>query len=85
MNRKEQLHAIGNYLQDRFDYKWSFADEADSFPITIVIEPINVFVTYDFKRQEFLVYTKQGDGKVGRYFQTPLACISHILTKKGKN
>lgn len=82
MNRKEQLHAIGNYLLERFDYKWRFSDEESSFPITILIEDIDVYITYENKREAWLVYTKQGDGTKGKYLDSPLQVIFYILNRK---
>lgn len=75
---KEKLHAIGNYLHDRFDFTWEFLDANVAHPDIILISEINVKVHYFAPTRKWVVTYDNSYQK----FDTPMQVINYIITRK---
>lgn len=80
IHNKEKLHAIGNYLQERFGLKWSF--KLSSKPDTIVFEDIGVMVKFSEEHHKWWAFQEHGDGTRGVLRDTPMQIINAIITRK---
>lgn len=79
-HNKEKLHAICNYLRERFGYEWYFVNASQSNPNTIKINDINVLISVTDK--EFIVSNNIGDDTIARRFLSPTQVINYIITRK---
>lgn len=80
IHNKEKLHAIGNYLKERFGLEWSF--KLSSKPDTIVFDDIGVMVKFSDEHHKWLVFKEHGDGIRGVLCKSPMQVINDIITRK---
>lgn len=81
-SNKEKLHAIGNYLKERFGYEWSFQDASSSKPSIIYIEDIDVTIRFSEIDDTLLVSAKCKEDTVATRLQSPMQVINYIITRK---
>lgn len=82
IHNKQKLHAIGNYLKERFGYEWHFIDALSSNPDTIIFDAINIMVKFSEEQSRWLVFKEYGDGTKGTYCDSPMQVVNHIITRK---
>jgi len=82
ISNKEKMHAIGNYLRERFGYEWYFKDATSLNPNIISFSDIDIMVTFSYEQNRWLVFKEYGDGTKGTYCDTPMQVINHIITRK---
>lgn len=80
IHNKEKLHAIGNYLKERFGYEWHF--NLSSKPDTIIFDDIEVKVKFSDEHGRWWVFKEHGDGTRGVLCDSPMQVINDIITRK---
>lgn len=81
IHNKQKLHAIGNYLRERFGYEWHFVNALSSNPDTIMIDGVDVMIKFD-RDDNLIVSHIIGDNTIARRFQSPMQVIDYIITRK---
>lgn len=81
IHNKQKLHAIGNYLRERFGYEWHFVNALSSNPDTIMIDGVDVMIKFD-RDDNLIASCIIGDNTIARRFQTPMQVIDYIITRK---
>ena len=81
IHNKQKLHAIGNYLRERFGYEWHFVNALSSNPDTIMIDGVDVTIKFD-RNNNLIASHIIEDNTIARRFQTPMQVIDYIITRK---
>lgn len=80
IHNKQKLHAIGNYLKERFGYEWYFVNTSLSNTSTININDISVLIRVTDK--DFIVSNTIGNDTIARRFTSPMQVVNYIITRK---
>lgn len=80
IHNKQKLHAIGNYLRERFGYEWHFMDANSPEPSVIKIEGPDVLVRVTNK--DFIVSSNVDDNTIARRLLSPMQVVNYIITRK---
>ena len=83
IHNKEKLHAIGNYLQERFGLEWRFVDAHSSNPDTIIFDDICVMGKFSDERNKWWAFKETSTGGTrGFLCDSPMQVINGIITRK---
>lgn len=79
---KEKLHAIGNYLLDRYGFRCYFKDEDSAHPSILFVEDLDIDISFSPTFEQFEVKKDLHYGYTIQYFDTPLQVCHYIITRK---